>query len=80
MAATSPRPDALTIPAPTPGLLRLLGLVRRPMPLSELRPAAAEAGLDEAELEAAMAVATRRQVIGLSLIAGTACVTRRAGR
>ncbi len=55
-------PDARpgTAPAPSPEMTRLLRLLRRPMPLGELRPAAAAAGMAEPELAAAISTATRR--------------------
>jgi hypothetical protein len=58
-------------------MMRLLRLLRRPMPPGELRPAAAAAGVAEPELTAALSTATRRQVIGLAAVAGTACYVRR---
>ena len=67
------------LPAPTGGMHRLIALIRRPVPLAELRPAATAAGMTDPEVDAALATATRRQVIGLTLIAGTACVERRRG-
>lgn len=75
----SPRPDPRpgTLPAPSAGMFRLLTLLRRPVPLGQLRPAAAAAGMAEPELAAAISTATRRQVIGLAAIAGTACYVRR---
>ena len=73
----SARPEDRTAPAPTPALWRLLALIRRPLPLGELRPAAAAAGLSSTEVDAALAVATRRQVLGLALVGGVACVERR---
>ncbi len=67
------------LPAPTSGVFRLLTLLKRPVPVSQLRPAATAAGMDASEVDAAIAVATRRQAIGLAMIAGTACVIRRSG-
>ena len=82
-ASGKPRDVARTsdcaLPAPTSGVFRLLTLLRRPVPVSQLRPAAAAAGMDTGEVDAAIAVATRRQAIGLAMIAGTACVIRRSG-
>ena len=73
------RPDATAgrMPAPSPAMLCLLRLLRRPMPLGELRPAAAAAGMAEPELAAAISTDTRRQVIGLAAVAGTAYYVRR---
>jgi hypothetical protein len=68
-----------TLPAPSPAMLCLLRLLRRPMPLGELRPAATAAGMAAGEVDDALAVATRRRAIGLAMIAGTACVVRRPG-
>jgi hypothetical protein len=68
--------DALP-PAPTSTMLRLLGLLRRPVPASEMRSVAADAGLTEDETEAAIRTATRRQVIGLALVGSSACYVRR---
>ena len=75
------RPDSRpgTLPAPSAAMHRLLALLRRPVPLGQLRPAAAAAGMDAGEVDAALAVATRRRAIGLAMIAGTACVVRRPG-
>ena len=49
------RPDV--IPAPSFGLLALL---KRPLPLGELRPVAMAAGMSMEVIEAAISVATRR--------------------
>ncbi len=68
--------DAL--PAPTGAMHALLGLLRRgPVPLTELRPAAAAAGMDGPAIDEAFATATRRGAIALVLASGTACVARR---
>jgi hypothetical protein len=48
------------IPAPAPELYGLLALLRRPMPLSKLRPAAIAAGLSMDRVESALSIATRR--------------------
>jgi hypothetical protein len=58
-------------------MLRLLSLIRRPPPLGELQPATAAAGMDAGEVDAALAVASRRGAIKLALVAGTACIARR---
>ena len=72
------RSDGWALPAPTAAMSRLLSMLgRHPMPLGELRPAAAAAGMSPAEVDAALAVATRRQVLGLALVGGVACVERR---
>ncbi len=73
------RPDATpgTLPVPTATMWQLLRLLRRPLPLGELRPVAAAAGMAEPELAAAISTATRRQVIGLAAIGGVACYVRR---
>lgn len=82
-AATMPRrdsthPDARAVPAPTAGVHILLSLLRRgPLPIGALRPAAAAAGMAGPEVDAALAVATRRRVLGLAMVGGTACVERR---
>ncbi len=82
-ASGKPRDVARTpdcaLPAPTSGMFRLLNLLRRPVPVSQLRPVATAAGMDAGEVDAALAVATRRRAIGLSMIAGTACIIRRPG-
>lgn len=71
------RPLDCPLPAPTSGVFQLLKLLKRPLPVSELRPAAAAAGMAEPELDAAVSVATRRRAIGLAAVAGTACYVRR---
>jgi hypothetical protein len=71
------RASAAVVPAPTGTMLRLLGLLRRPVPASEMRSVAADAGLTEDETEAAIRTATRRQVIGLALVGSSACYVRR---
>jgi hypothetical protein len=48
------------VPAATSELWKLLGLLSRPLPLSELRPAAMAAGLTPAQVESAIGLATRR--------------------
>ena len=68
------------LPAPTTGVFRLLNLLRRPVPVSQLRSAATAAGMAEPELAAALSTATRRQAIGLAAVAGTACYVRRGAR
>ena len=65
------------LPAPTSGVFRLLSLLKRPVSVSQLRPAAAAAGMAEPELAAALSTATRRQAIGLAAVAGVACYVRR---
>ena len=70
-------PGTRAVPAPTPALWRLLALVRRPVPLNEMRLAAVAAGMAEPEVDAALATATRRQVLGLAMIGGTVCIERR---
>ena len=66
------------LPAPTGPMHALMGLLRwGPLPLAELRPAAAAVGMTAPEIDAALAVATRRQVLGLAMIGGVACVERR---
>ena len=71
-------PDGQAMPAPTAGVHIILSLLRRgPLPIGALRPAAAAAGLTDPEVDAALAVATRRQVLGLALVGGVACVERR---
>ena len=57
-------------------MLRLLGLLRRPIPASELRPAASAAGMSAGEIDAAVAVATRRQAIRMVLVGGAAHYAR----
>ncbi len=52
------RPDA--IPAPGTASFGLLALLKRPLPLGELRPAAMAAGMSMEVIEAAISVATRR--------------------
>jgi hypothetical protein len=52
------RPDA--IPAPGPASFGLLALLRRPMPLRELQPAAIAAGMSTELVDSALSVATRR--------------------
>jgi hypothetical protein len=47
------------------------------VPLGELRPAAAAAGMTEPELASAIATATRREVLGLAAVGGVACYVRR---
>lgn len=76
------RPDTRpgTLPAPSPGMHRLMTLLRRPVPLGELRAVAGAAGMAEPELAAASSTATRRQAIGLAAVAGTACYVRRGAR
>ena len=76
------RPDSRpgTLPAPSTGMLHLLRLLRRPVPLGELRAVAVAAGRAEPELAAAISTATRRQAIGLAAVAGTACYVRRGAR
>ena len=80
-ASGKPRDVARTpdcaLPAPTSGVFRLLNLLKRPVPVSQLRPAAAAAGMAEPELAAALSTATRRQAIGLAAVAGVACYVRR---
>ena len=71
------RPDEPAFPAPNAGVFRLLNLLKRPVPVSQLRPAAAAAGMAEPELAAAISTATRRQAIGLAAVAGVACYVRR---
>jgi hypothetical protein len=51
------RLDAIPTPEPCLGLLALL---RRPMPLRELRPAAIASGMNMEMVEVALSVATRR--------------------
>jgi hypothetical protein len=58
------RPDEPAFPAPNAGVFRLLSLLRRPVPLADLRPLATAAGMAEPELASAISTATRRQVIG----------------
>jgi hypothetical protein len=53
----SPAHHLDAIPAPSFGLLALL---KRPLPLGELRPAAIAAGMSMEVIEAAISVATRR--------------------
>ena len=65
------------LPAPSPGVFRLLNLLKRPVPVSQLRPVATAAGMAEPELAAAISTATRRQAIGLAAVAGVACYVRR---
>ena len=71
----SRRPDA-TVPAPTGTMLRLLDLLRRPVPAGELRPAASAAGMSAGEIDAAVGVATRRQAIRMVLVGGAAHYAR----
>jgi hypothetical protein len=52
------RPDA--IPAPSPASFGLLALLKRPLPLGELRPAAMAVGMSMEVIEAAISVATKR--------------------
>jgi hypothetical protein len=49
-----------TVPAATSELRKLRGLLGRPLPLSQLRPAALAAGLNQAQVESAISVAARR--------------------
>jgi hypothetical protein len=51
-------PDA--IPAPCQASLGLLALLKRPLPLAELRPAAVAAGMSMDRVESALSIATRR--------------------
>ena len=74
------RSDEPALPAPNARVFQLLSLLKQPVPVSQLRPAAAAAGMAEPELAAAISTATRRQVIGLAAIAGTACYVRRGPR
>jgi hypothetical protein len=74
------RPDNPAFPAPNAGVFRLLSLLRRPVPLADLRLLATAAGMAEPDLAAALSTATRRQVIGLVAIAGTACYVVKRGR
>jgi hypothetical protein len=48
------------VPVATSELWKLLGLLGRPLPLSQLRPAAIAAGLTQAQVESAISVAARR--------------------
>jgi hypothetical protein len=48
------------MPAATSALWKLLGLLGRPLPLSQLRPAALAAGFTQAQVESAIGIATRR--------------------
>jgi hypothetical protein len=54
------RSRAPFVPAPAPEMYGLLALLRRPMPLGELRPAAIAAGLSSELVESAFSIATRR--------------------
>ncbi len=47
-------------PAPSVEMYGLLAILKRPMPLGALRPAAAASGLTMAQVESAISVATRR--------------------
>jgi hypothetical protein len=47
-------------PAPSAELFGLLAILKRPMPLADLRPAAVAAGLSMDQVESAISVATRR--------------------
>jgi hypothetical protein len=57
------------IPAPDPSL-GLLALLRRPMPLRELRPAAVASGMNMEMVEVALSVATRRGELRIEAGAG----------
>jgi hypothetical protein len=48
------------VPAPAPEMYGLLALLRRPLPLGELRPAAMAAGMSMEVIETALSIATRR--------------------
>jgi hypothetical protein len=58
--ASGHRISNTTVPAATSELWKLLGLLGRPLPLSELQPAAMAAGLTPAQVESAIGIATRR--------------------
>jgi hypothetical protein len=47
-------------PAPSAEMYGLLAILKRPMPLRALRPAALASGLTMAQVESAISVATRR--------------------
>jgi hypothetical protein len=49
-----------TVPAATSELWKLLGLLGRPLPLGQLRPAALAAGLTQTQAENAISIAARR--------------------
>lgn len=70
------RASAAAIPAPSGPMLRLLGLLRRPIPAGELRPVASAAGMSEGEISTAVATATRRQAIKMILLGGSAHYAR----
>lgn len=58
-SATRHRPSIPT-PAPTSATRGLLRLLRRPLPLAELRPAALAVGMSVEVIESAISIATRR--------------------
>jgi hypothetical protein len=48
------------LPAPSVEMYGLLAILKRPMPLGELRPAAMAAGLNMEQVETAISIAARR--------------------
>jgi hypothetical protein len=58
--ASGHRVPTTTVPAATSELWKLLRLLGRPLPLSQLRAAAMVAGLTQVQVESAISIATRR--------------------
>src|SRR5215207_10026057 len=58
--ASGHRASTTTVPGATSELWKLLGILPRPLPLSELRPAAVTSGLTQAQVESAIGITMRR--------------------